>query len=578
MSGSGLRVRITIAVMVAALLPVSIFGLLLVASGSTGATTLVLIALVVAALVGLAVSGLLVGIVVRPLRALETRLDRITAGERVEPLPQLPDDELGRLAERQEELAADLARRNRQVARAVDAITAWAPADGATVLLERAATDAREALGLIDARIVLGDPDAIEIEERVPGEPRPVSADLLSGREMAGVLLGHAPATMRWEPADQDLLELFAASIAVALRDAELLARVEQQNARLVALDAEKDDFLRGISHNLQTPLARIRAYADQLAGEAEAAAAVAASTVEAGADSGAAVKAGADSGAARGRPERPASPTDGRPPSPTGGRRSSPSRASGSRGWSASCSPSADSTPACYDPSPRSSPWPRAFAGRGKPWAPGDVPFELVDDAGGWLALADPDQVDQVLWALLDNAVKYGGGAAVHVHVGGGRRGRARHRHGGRRRPGHRRTCPGAALRPLRPRRPRGPRRNRPGAIRLAGTLSLDARRPAPGRADAAGRRGLQRAPTRGARRGELTSQKTNEQAADVATGPGSVVGAPYVVRAAFASADFDVQITRSGSPAKKAASTTPRRGPIRSEAPRRSARYQPP
>ena len=64
MSGSGLRVRITIAVMVAALLPVSVFGLLLVASGSTGATTLVLIALVVAALVGLVAGGLLVGSVV----------------------------------------------------------------------------------------------------------------------------------------------------------------------------------------------------------------------------------------------------------------------------------------------------------------------------------------------------------------------------------------------------------------------------------------------------------------------------------------------------------------------------------
>ena len=47
-----------------------------------------------------------------------------------------------------------------------------------------------------------------------------------------------------------------------------------------------------------------------------------------------------------------------------------------------------------------------------------GDVPFELVDEAGGWLALADPDQVDQILWALLDNAVKYGGGAPVRVRV----------------------------------------------------------------------------------------------------------------------------------------------------------------
>ena len=417
MSGSGLRVRITIAVMVAALLPVSVFGLLLVASGSTGATTLVLIALVVAALVGLAVGGLLVGMVVGPLRALETRLDRITAGERVEPLGQLPDDELGRLAERQEELAADLGRRNRQVARAVDAITAWAPADGAAVLLERAATDAREALGLIDARIVLGDPDTIEIEERVPGEPRPVSADLLSGREMAGVLLGHAPATMRWEPADQDLLELFAASVAVALRDAELLARVEEQNARLVALDAEKDDFLRGISHNLQTPLARIRAYADQLAGEAEAAAAVAGAAVEA---AGAARlgEAGADSGAvaraagASGEPDRrPPTEPDRRPAiiAEQSERLSRMVRQllTVSRLDSGVLRPVAE----VFALGPRVR---RAWEALGA----GDVPFELVDDAGGWLALADPDQVDQVLWALLDNAVKYGGGAAVRVRV----------------------------------------------------------------------------------------------------------------------------------------------------------------
>ena len=37
---------------------------------------------------------------------------------------------------------------------------------------------------------------------------------------------------------------------------------------------------------------------------------------------------------------------------------------------------------------------------------------------AAGWLALADPDQFDQVLWAILDNAVSYGARSAVEVSV----------------------------------------------------------------------------------------------------------------------------------------------------------------
>ena len=379
MSGGSLRTRITLAVMVAAVLPVAVFGLLLVLNGSTGILTLVLSALVVAALVGLAVGGFLVGSVTAPLRALGARLDRITAGERPDPLPPLADDELGRLAERQEELAADLVRRNRQVARAVMAITAWAPADGPDALLEHAARDAREGLGLTDARIVLGDPDDLEYEERVPGEPQPVRAELRTGREVAGVLVGHAPATTRWEPADQDLLELFAASLAVALRDADLLGRVEAQNARLVELDAEKDDFLRGVSHNLQTPLARIRANADQLAGEQ------AGPGGEGAADRRLAII--AEQSERLSRMVRQLLTV--------------------SRLDSGMLRPVAEVI--ALGPRVR-----RAWEALGA----GAVPFELVDDAGGWLAVADPDQVDQVLWALLDNAAKYGGGAPVSARL----------------------------------------------------------------------------------------------------------------------------------------------------------------
>ena len=35
------------------------------------------------------------------------------------------------------------------------------------------------------------------------------------------------------------------------------------------------------------------------------------------------------------------------------------------------------------------------------------EAPFRLDDAAEGWLAIADADQLDQVLWALLDNAAQ---------------------------------------------------------------------------------------------------------------------------------------------------------------------------
>ncbi len=384
MSGGNLRARITLAVMVAAVLPVAVFGLLLVLNGSTGILTLLLTAVVIAALVGLALGGFLVNSVTSPLRALGARLDRITAGQRPEPLPPLADDEMGRLAELQEELAADLERRNRQVARAVEAITAWTPDDGATHLLHRAARDARDCLGLTDARIALGDPDDLDYEERVPGEPHPVRAEIRTGRAVAGALVGHAPATTRWEPADQDLLELFAASLAVALRDAELLGRVEAQNERLRALDAEKDDFLRGVSHNLQTPLARIRANADQLAGEQ----------------------------ASTGEPDRRLAII-----AEQSERLSRMVRQllTVSRLDSGVLRPVAEVF--ALGLRVRRA-WEALGAGSGAASGAGAVPFEVVDEAGGWLAVADPDHVDQVIWALLDNAVKYGGGAPVRARV----------------------------------------------------------------------------------------------------------------------------------------------------------------
>ena len=374
------RIRITAALLIAALVPLAAFGALFVISGRADPDgslfRILLAAFVIAALLGVGIAFLVAGSITAPLRALATTLDRIAAGDTTTTLPALADDELGRLAERQNQLATDLLRRNRQVARVVDAVGTYSPREGADRLVDLAIADARTAFGLIDARIVLGDPSVIPAEERVPGDPLPVRADLRAGAEPLGVLVGRASATARWDRADQDLLELFAAVVGVGLRNAELFARVADQNERLRELDAAKDDFLRGVSHNLQTPLARIRAYADQLAGEQ----------------------------AVAGEPDRRlgiiAEQSD---------RLSRMVRQllTVSRLDSGVLRPVAE----VFALGPRVR---RAWEALGA----SGVPFTLDDRGGGWLAIADPDQVDQVIWGLLDNAVKYGGGTPITVSV----------------------------------------------------------------------------------------------------------------------------------------------------------------
>ena len=53
-----------------------------------------------------------------------------------------------------------------------------------------------------------------------------VRAVLRAGEDRLGLLVGHLPATRGWERADQDLLELFASEIGVAVRNAQLFERV----------------------------------------------------------------------------------------------------------------------------------------------------------------------------------------------------------------------------------------------------------------------------------------------------------------------------------------------------------------
>lgn len=376
--GISFRARLTIGLITGSVLPLAGFGLVLLAAqavtaGGVDATLVRVVVFVLAAalVAGVVFAYLLAANLTAPLRAISRAVERVSSGDLSARVEVAGEDELARLVESHNRLAAKLERRNSELGRILVAIGRTSPRDGLERLVHEATASARTAFEMIDTRIHLGDPEDVPVEEVVPGEPRPVRAILALPDERLGVLAGRLPATRSWDAADQDLLELYASEVAVAIRNVQLFEQVEEQARRLRELDAAKDDFLRGISHNLQTPLTSIRAYADALAAERPdrrlsiiveqserlhriVRQLLAVSRLEAGT-------------------LKPRTEVLG-----LGGRVR--------RAWEA--------------------------------LGVGDVAFELTDDAGGWLAIADPDQLDQVLWALLDNAVRHGRGAAVAVTV----------------------------------------------------------------------------------------------------------------------------------------------------------------
>jgi signal transduction histidine kinase/HAMP domain-containing protein len=375
--GVGFRTRLTFALITAAVLPVAAFGVVVIIVTGTGGeasstiTRVLLLATAVAVVVAVLLAAVLAADLGAPLRAIAASVDRVSAGDLGSRLELPGDDELSRLAESHNRLASDLQRRNQELRQILEALEETSLGERPEVLARRAGDRARAAFTMIDCEVLLVDPDEVEVEELVPGEPRQVRADLIAAGEVLGVAVGHVPPTRTWERADQDLFELFAIEISTAIWNARLYAQIQDQNRRLMELDEAKDDFLRGVSHNLQTPLASIRGYADQLAAD---------------------------------NPDRRLAII-----TEQADRLSRMVRQllTVSRLASGALRPRLE----VLAPAARVR---RTWEALGA----SDVPFTLEDASGGWLALADPDQLDQVLWAILDNAVDYGGRTPVEVAV----------------------------------------------------------------------------------------------------------------------------------------------------------------
>ena len=125
------RTRLTIGLVASSIIPLAAFGaVLLIIGGSSLEPTMgriLLFVLVVAVIAAVLFAYLLAADLTAPLRAIAAAVERTSAGDLSTPIGVPGDDELARLADSHNRLAADLERRNRELGRILAALEAARP-------------------------------------------------------------------------------------------------------------------------------------------------------------------------------------------------------------------------------------------------------------------------------------------------------------------------------------------------------------------------------------------------------------------------------------------------------------------
>lgn len=206
-----------------------------------------------------------------------------------------------------------------------------------------------------------------------------VVVDVAGSPELRAALL--APWEGRDQPsiAELELLRLLGKQSGMTIEHAVLYARLSRKTDEVNRLASVQSDFLRGVSHDLQTPLTSIRALADEIAA-APGLDATAREDLAAIAHQADRLRRMVGQLLAVSRLEAGVLVPQSEPFRPADVVR---------RAW-------------------------RALRA--------DRPFDLVVAGESHLAVADPDRFEQVLWAILDNAVKYSEpGGRIKVEITGG-------------------------------------------------------------------------------------------------------------------------------------------------------------
>ena len=92
-----------------------------------------------------------------------------------------------------------------------------------------------------------------------------LSAPLVWGDELLGVVVFHCSEPREWTEADVELIEGAAAEVAIALHHADLYSRAVQTADELARLDELRRDFVSMVSHELRSPMTVVAGISDLL-------------------------------------------------------------------------------------------------------------------------------------------------------------------------------------------------------------------------------------------------------------------------------------------------------------------------
>ena len=207
-----------------------------------------------------------------------------------------------------------------------------------------------------------------------------VIVDVAAGEELRAILMAPWEGRPAPSPAELDLFSLLGQHAATAIEHALLYTRLRAQTDELNRMAAVQTDFLRGVTHDLQTPLTRIRALAAELRGSS------------------------AMDDAGRGDLDTIAHQADRL-------RRMVGQLLAVSRLEVGALTPRQE----VFRPEP--------IIRRTWDALRADRTLDFAIEGEPHLVVGDPDRFEQVLWALLDNAVKYSPpGSRITIRLGSGR------------------------------------------------------------------------------------------------------------------------------------------------------------